>query len=156
MLMFTLTPSCLTSSNLPWFMVLTFHVPVQYCSVQLYFTPYYFFSNVICKTTHPFLMGDVIVDTCMRLWGLCHCCGSLQTHKAAEFTASPHSHITPVPTLSLHPMALFAHLHVHAMGTVLLLSIFHTASHSELYVLLWKAEPRGLCDGLGTWSLHNV
>ena len=32
--MFTLTISCLTNSNLPWFMDLTFQVPMQYCSLQ--------------------------------------------------------------------------------------------------------------------------
>ena len=31
---FTLTISCLTTSNLPWFMDLTFQVPMQYCSLQ--------------------------------------------------------------------------------------------------------------------------
>ena len=34
MLMFTLVTSCLTTSNLPWFMDLTFQVPMQYCSLQ--------------------------------------------------------------------------------------------------------------------------
>ena len=34
MLMFTLAISCLTTSNLPWFMDLTFQVPIQYCSLQ--------------------------------------------------------------------------------------------------------------------------
>ena len=34
MLMFTLALSCLTTSNLPWFMDLTFQVPQQYCSSQ--------------------------------------------------------------------------------------------------------------------------
>ena len=33
MLMFTLAISCLTTSNLPWFMDLTFQVPMQYCSL---------------------------------------------------------------------------------------------------------------------------
>ena len=32
--MFTLAISCLTTSNLPWFMDLTFRVPMQYCSLQ--------------------------------------------------------------------------------------------------------------------------
>ena len=32
--MFTLAISCLTSSNLPWFMDLTFQVLMQYCSLQ--------------------------------------------------------------------------------------------------------------------------
>ena len=34
MLTFTLAISCLTTSNLPWFMDLTFLVPMQYCSLQ--------------------------------------------------------------------------------------------------------------------------
>ena len=32
--MFTLATSCLTTSNLPWFMDLIFQVPMQYCSLQ--------------------------------------------------------------------------------------------------------------------------
>ena len=31
---FTFAISCLTTSNLPWFMDLTFQVPMQYCSLQ--------------------------------------------------------------------------------------------------------------------------
>ena len=31
---FTLAISCLSTSNLPWFMALTFQVPMQYCSLQ--------------------------------------------------------------------------------------------------------------------------
>ena len=34
MLIFTLAISCLTTSNLPWFMDLTFQVSMQYCSLQ--------------------------------------------------------------------------------------------------------------------------
>ena len=34
MLMFILTVSCLITSSLPWFMELTFQVPMQYCSLQ--------------------------------------------------------------------------------------------------------------------------
>ena len=34
MLMFTLAISCSTTSNLPWFMDLTVHVPMLYCSLQ--------------------------------------------------------------------------------------------------------------------------
>ena len=33
MSMFTLATSCLTTSNLPWFVDLTFQVPMQYCSL---------------------------------------------------------------------------------------------------------------------------
>ena len=34
MLMFTLAISCLTTSSVPWFMDLTFQVPIQYCSLR--------------------------------------------------------------------------------------------------------------------------
>ena len=34
MLTFTLSISFLTTSNLPWFMYLTFQIPIQYCSLQ--------------------------------------------------------------------------------------------------------------------------
>ena len=34
MLMFTLAISCLTASSFPWFMDLTFQVPIHYCSLQ--------------------------------------------------------------------------------------------------------------------------
>ena len=34
MSVFTLAISCLTTSNLPWFMDLTFQVPMQHCSLQ--------------------------------------------------------------------------------------------------------------------------
>ena len=34
MLRFTLAISCLITSNLPWFVDLTFHVPMHYCSLQ--------------------------------------------------------------------------------------------------------------------------
>ena len=34
MSMFTLAISCLTTSNLLWFMDLTFQIPMQYCSLQ--------------------------------------------------------------------------------------------------------------------------
>ena len=34
MSMFALAISCMTSPNLPWFMVLTYQVPMQYCSLQ--------------------------------------------------------------------------------------------------------------------------
>ena len=32
--MFTLAISCLTTSNLPWFMDLSFQIPMHYCSLQ--------------------------------------------------------------------------------------------------------------------------
>ena len=56
MLMFTLAISCLSTSNLPWFMDLTFQVPMQYCSLQ-----------------HWTLLPSPVVSTT----GCCFCFGSI-------------------------------------------------------------------------------
>ena len=61
---FTLAISCLTTSNLPWFMDLTFQVPMQYCSLQhqtLRLSPVtstagYFFLLWL----HPFIFSIII------------------------------------------------------------------------------------------------
>ena len=42
MLMFTCTISCLTTSNLPCFMDLTFKVPMKYCSFFFFFFGFFF------------------------------------------------------------------------------------------------------------------
>ena len=56
MSMFTLVISCLTTSNLPWFMDLIFQVPVQYCFLQHYtLLP----SPVTSTTGHCFHSGSV-------------------------------------------------------------------------------------------------
>ena len=56
MSMFTLAISCLTTSNLPWFMDLTFQVPMQYCSLQ-----------------HQTLLPSPVTSTT----GCCFCFGSV-------------------------------------------------------------------------------
>ena len=56
MLMFSLAISCLTASNLPWFMDLTFQVPMQYCSLQ-----------------HRTLLPSPVTSTT----GYCFCFGSI-------------------------------------------------------------------------------
>ena len=58
MSMFSLAISCLTTSNLPWFMNLTFQVPMQYCSVQ-----------------HQTLLLSPVTSTT----GCCCCCGSISS-----------------------------------------------------------------------------
>ena len=58
MSMFILAISCLTTSNLPWFMNLTFQVPMQYCSVQ-----------------HQTLLLSPVTSTT----GCCCCCGSISS-----------------------------------------------------------------------------
>ena len=56
MLTFTLAISCLNTSNLPWFMDLTFQVPMQYCSLQ-----------------HQILLLSPVTSTA----GYCFCFGSI-------------------------------------------------------------------------------
>ena len=58
MLMFTLALSCLTTSNLPWFMDLTFKVLMQYCSLQ-----------------HQTLLPSPLTSTT----GCCFCFGSVSS-----------------------------------------------------------------------------
>ena len=53
--MFTPAISCLTTSNLPWFLDLTFQVPMQYCSLQ-----------------HQTLLPSLVTSTT----GCCFCFGS--------------------------------------------------------------------------------
>ena len=56
MLMFLLAISCLTTSNLPWFMDLTLQVPMQYCSLQHWtFLP----SPVTSTTGYCFCFGTI-------------------------------------------------------------------------------------------------
>ena len=56
--MFTLAISCLITSNLPWFMDLTFQVPMQYCSLQ-----------------HRTLLPSPVTSTT----GCCFCFGSISS-----------------------------------------------------------------------------
>ena len=58
MLTFTLTISCLTTSDLPWFMDLTFQVPMQNCSLQ-----------------HQTLLPSLVIPTT----GCCFCFGSVSS-----------------------------------------------------------------------------
>ena len=56
MSMFTLAISCLTTSNLPWFMDLTSQVPMQYCSLQ---HQTLLLSPVISMTRCCFCFGSI-------------------------------------------------------------------------------------------------
>ena len=67
---FTLAISCLTTSNLPWFMDLTFQVPMQYCS--------------LC---HWILLLSPVASTT----GYCFCFGSI-----ASFFLKLFLHLSPV------------------------------------------------------------
>ena len=56
MLMFTFAVSCLTVSNLPWFIHLTFQVPMQYCCLQRQTLPP---SPITSITGYCFCFGSI-------------------------------------------------------------------------------------------------
>ena len=64
MLMFTLAVSCLTTSNLPWFMELTFRVPTQYCSLQ----HWALLPSPVTSTTGHFFHFDSISSFFLELF----------------------------------------------------------------------------------------
>ena len=73
--MFTLAISYLTTSNLPWFMDLTFQVPVQYCSLQ-----------------HQTLFPSPVTSTT----GCCSCFGSISSFFLELFLhSSPVAYYAP-------------------------------------------------------------
>ena len=78
--MFTLAISCLTASNLPWFMDLTFQVPMQYCSLQ-----------------HWTLLPSLVTSTA----GCCFCFGSVSSFFLELFLhCSPAAYWAPTNLVS--------------------------------------------------------
>ena len=70
---FTLAISWLTTSNLPWFMDLTFQVPMQYCSLQ-----------------HRTLLLSPVTSTA----GYCFCFGSISIYKTELLCYIPETKTT--------------------------------------------------------------
>ena len=76
MLMFPLAISCLTTPNLPWFLDLTFQVPMQYCSLQ-----------------HRTLLPSPVTSTT----GCCFCFGSVSSFFLELFLLwSPVAYWAPI------------------------------------------------------------
>ena len=79
---FTLAISCLTTSNLPWFVDLTFQVPMQYCSLQ-----------------HRTLLLSPVPSTT----GWCFCFGSIPSFFLELYLHwSPGAYWAPTDTLSTY------------------------------------------------------
>ena len=88
---FTLAISCLTTSNLPWFMDLTFQVPMQNCSLQ-----------------HQILLLSPVTSTA----GYCFCFGSIPSFFLELFLHwSPVAYWAPTdlgsPSFSILSFCLF-------------------------------------------------
>ena len=96
MSMFTLAISCLTTSNLPWFMDLTFQVPMQCCSLQ-----------------HRTLLLSSVTSTT----GYCFCFGSISSFFLDLFLYwSPVAYWTPTDLASSSQCPIFLPFHtVHGV-----------------------------------------
>jgi len=81
MLMFTLAISRLTTSNLPWFMDLTFQIPMQYCSLY-----------------HQTLLLSPVTSTT----GCCFCFGSVSSVFLKLFLHWSPVQIGHLPTWGVH------------------------------------------------------
>ena len=81
MLTFTLAISCLTTSNLPWFMDITFQVPMQYCSLQ-----------------HWTLLPSPVISTT----GYCFCFGSSHQSFWIYYSTDLQQHTGCLPTWGVH------------------------------------------------------
>ena len=86
MSMFTLVISCLTTSNLPWFMDLTFQVSIQYCYLQ-----------------HQTLLPSPVISTT----GCCFCFGSVSSFFLELFLHCSPEAIGHLPTWGVH-FSIFA------------------------------------------------
>ena len=78
--MFTLAISCLTTFNFPWFMDLTFQVPIQYCSLQ-----------------HQTLLPSPVTPTTGCCFAL-----SLSLHSFWNYFSTDLLHIGHLPTWGVH------------------------------------------------------
>ena len=125
MLMFTLVISCLITSNLPWFMDLTFQVPMQCCSLQ-----------------HRISLPSPVTSTS----GHCFCFGSIFSFFLDLFL---HSSSRPhfVRTL-LHDSSIWVALHSMAHSFI---EFFKAVVHViSLVSFLWLWFSFCLCsDGEG-------
>ena len=96
MLTFTLSVSCLTPFYLPWFMDLTFQVPMQYCSLQ-----------------HQALLPSPVTSTT----GCCFCFGSVSSFFLELFLHwSPVAYWAPTNLGSSSFSVLSFHLFILFMG----------------------------------------
>ena len=93
---FTLAIFCLTTSNLPWFMDLTFQVPMQYCSLQ-----------------HQTLLLSPVTSTA----GYCFCFGSIPSFFLELFLhSSPVAYWAPTDLRSSSFSVLSIFLSLLFMG----------------------------------------
>ena len=96
MLMFTLAISSVTTSDLPWFMDLTFQVPMQYCSLQ-----------------HWTLLPLPVTSTA----GSCFCFGSVSSFFLELFLhSSPVAYLAPTDLGSSSFRVLSFYLFILFMG----------------------------------------
>ena len=135
MSMFTLAISCLTTSNLPWFMDLTFQVPVQYCCLQ-----------------HWTLLLSPVTSTA----GYCFCFGCIPSFFLELFLHWSPEHIGHLLTwgvpLSVSYHFAFSYCSWGSQGKNTEV-VCHNRRHISLWILwLKKLWGRSRWWNKGTWS----
>ena len=126
--MFTIVISCLTTSNLPWFMDRTFQVPMPYCSLQ-----------------HQTLLSPLDIPTTGRSF----CFGSVSSFFLELFLhSSPVAFWAPTDLgvhLSVSYLFAFSYCSWHSQGTNA-----EVACHS---LLQW---PRSVRNGMDLTEIENI
>ena len=110
MLMFTLAISCLTTSSLPWFMDLTFHVPLQYCSLQSKLIKLITWTTTLsnsmklwavpCRATQD---GWVMVESSDKMWSTGEGNGKPLQYSCLENPMNSINSMVELGYHSLHP-----------------------------------------------------
>ena len=122
---FTLAISCLTTSNLPWFMDLTLRVPMQYCSLR-----------------HQILLLSPVTTTA----GCCFCFGSI-----SSFFLELFLHWSPVAYWA--PTDLGVHVSVSYLFAFSYGSWGSQGKNTEVvchFLLQWTT----FCQNSPPWSVH--
>ena len=123
--MFTLAIFCLTTSNLPWFMDLTFQVPMQYCSLQ---------------------HGSLLSPPNTFITGCCFCFGSaISFHPELCLCSSPVAYWAPTDLrvhLSLSYLFAFSYCSWGSQGK--------NAEALCLSLLQWST----FCQNSPPWPVH--
>ena len=122
---FTLAITCMTTSNLPWFMDITFHVPMEYCSLQ-----------------HQALLISPVTSTT----GCCFCFGSI-----SSFFLELFLHWSPIAYWE--PTNLGGHLSVSYLFAFSYCSWGSQGKNTEVVchsLLQWTT----FCQNSPPWPVH--
>ena len=154
--MVTLAISCVTTSNLPWFMDLTFQVPMQYCSysIRLYFHhPSHPQLGVVFAWLHPFILSGVISPLISS--------SLLGTYQPGEFIFQCHTFLSFHTVHGVLKTRILKLAIPFSIGPHFVRTLHHDPSilggstrHGSKFH--WARQGCGLCDQFGKFSVIVV